>query len=621
MVILLGRRNRVSEQIVSSEDIPFYINGKRVFIVFQGTTYDTECREKYLQAPSVPLNGRNFHYWKRITEVQRDDIIFNLAEGFIRAISISRGIYQQVSDKNRVYCDYYILDKPVNYRELKTEIITVCKGFGEKCPFKKNGEGNQGYLYDSNKGLAVLFSKKILDSNEKLGEDLPFLQEIISSDDKSFDTSRGVDQMDSDQQTQIRKYSDTLLKSKNIILHGAPGTGKTFLAKQLAATIASSGRTSVYTELSDDEKNQIGFVQFHPSYDYTDFVEGLRPKLNDDGSMGYELREGIFMEFVDKARKNYEDSHKSKKAIEKEQSAEALMAEFFGKYWQETINLKTKKGNEFFIIGVDDKHININIPGNATSNKLSLNKNEIRKMLESDNEFKRVKDISSFFNKKNETQDYSYDFAIYKKIKEMKVSLPKTINQEALKKYVFIIDEINRGEISKIFGELFYSIDPGYRGKSGEISTQYSNLHEDPNDKFYIPDNVYIIGTMNDIDRSVDSFDFAMRRRFRFIELKADEMTDMLNALDDKKDDAERRMKSLNKAIVEIDDLNENYQIGAAYFIKLKEITSEELWDDYLEPLLQDYIQGMPDEKGKLEILKDAYFKTEKENINANLEG
>ena len=98
------------------------------------------------------------------------------------------------------------------------------------------------------------------------------------------------------------------------------------------------------------------------------------------------------------------------------------------------------------------------------------------------------------------------------------------------------------GEISKIFGELFFAIDPGYRGKSGEISTQYSNLHSDPDEKFFIPENVYIIGTMNDIDRSVDSFDFAMRRRFLIKDIKAeDTQKDMLTG-----DDIIARMNALN---------------------------------------------------------------------------
>lgn len=193
------------------------------------------------------------------------------------------------------------------------------------------------------------------------------------------------------------------------------------------------------------------------------------------------------------------------------------------------------------------------------------------------------------------------DFAIYKAIKAKKSTVSKAkAKQEELKKYIFIIDEINRGEISKIFGELFFAIDPGYRGKAGEISTQYSNLHSDPGEKFYIPENVYIIGTMNDIDRSVDSFDFAMRRRFRFVELRADERLEMLASLENEELEAEaiRRMAALNKAITKVEDLNENYQIGASYFLKLKTLDFDQLWTDYLQPLLQEYIQGMYDEEG-----------------------
>lgn len=231
-------------------------------------------------------------------------------------------------------------------------------------------------------------------------------------------------------------------------------------------------------------------------------------------------------------------------------------------------------------------------------------------MLESGQKFEKIKDITTFFRKTYATQGYSYDFALYQAIKSKKSTASKAkAKQEELKKYVFIIDEINRGEISKIFGELFFSIDPGYRGKVGEISTQYSNLHADPNEKFYIPENVYIIGTMNDIDRSVDSFDFAMRRRFRFVELKADECLEMLASLENEELQAEaiRRMTALNKAIVEVEDLNENYQIGAAYFLKLKTLGFDQLWTDYLQPLLQDYIQGMYDEAGIMDRFAQAY--------------
>lgn len=405
-------------------------------------------------------------------------------------------------------------------------------------------------------------------------------------------------------------FSSILIESKNLIFRGAPGTGKSYLAKKIAADIISNGYFDDCALLSEEQKKQVEFVQFHPSYDYSDFVEGLRPKINDDGTMGFELQDGIFKKFVARARKNYEDSQKSRETVEKEVTVQESMTEFFSGVEFGVDTFKTINGNEFTITGVDDGHIHISIPGNASVNRLALNLYEVRKMLESGQKFEKIKDITSFFGKTFATQGYSYDFALYQAIKSKKSTASKAkAKQEELKKYVFIIDEINRGEISKIFGELFFSIDPGYRGKVGEISTQYSNLHADPNEKFYIPENVYIIGTMNDIDRSVDSFDFAMRRRFRFVELKADECLEMLASLENEELQAEaiRRMTALNKAIVEVEDLNENYQIGAAYFLKLKTLGFDQLWTDYLQPLLQEYIQGMYDEAGIMDRFAQAY--------------
>ena len=405
-------------------------------------------------------------------------------------------------------------------------------------------------------------------------------------------------------------FSSMLIESKNLIFRGAPGTGKSYLAKEIAADIISNGYFDDYTLLTDEQKKQVEFVQFHPSYDYSDFVEGLRPKINDDGTMGFELQDGIFKKFVARARKNYEDSQKSRETVEKEVTVQGSMTEFFSGLELGVDTFKTINGNEFTITGVDDGHIHIFIPGNASVNRLVLNLDEVRKMLESGQKFEKIKDITSFFGKTFATQGYSYDFAIYKAIKAKKSTASKAkAKQEKLKKYIFIIDEINRGEISKIFGELFFAIDPGYRSKAGEISTQYSNLHSDPDEKFYIPENVYIIGTMNDIDRSVDSFDFAMRRRFRFVELRADERLEMLASLENEELEAEaiRRMAELNKAIAEVEDLNENYQIGASYFLKLKTLDFDQLWTDYLQPLLQEYIQGMYDEEGIMNRFARAY--------------
>lgn len=285
------------------------------------------------------------------------------------------------------------------------------------------------------------------------------------------------------------EIKELLLKNYNVILTGAPGTGKTFLAKEIAEDITG-----------DDTRSQI--VQFHPSYDYTDFVEGLRPiKEPGQTELGFKLIDGTFKRFCKKA------------------------------------------------------------------------------LLDNSN------------------------------------------------KYVFIIDEINRAEISKVFGELFYSIDPGYRGPNGKVLTQYSNLHEeetvfDPehNGFFYIPENVYIVGTMNDIDRSVESFDFAMRRRFCWREIKA---ADRISMWDEELDEetrskAEIKMRNINSYIENIEGLNESYHIGPSYFLKLSEndMNFIKLWDYYLKPLIVEYLRGLPQGNEETSNIKKEYDKDELSDRN-----
>ena len=414
----------------------------------------------------------------------------------------------------------------------------------------------------------------------------------------------------------LNQYSSMVCESKNVIFHGAPGTGKSYLAKQIAADIVSGGTCDKYEDLTDEQKERIQFVQFHPSYDYTDFVEGLRPIVNDDGSMGFELRDGVFKSFVDRARKNWEDSHKETSELAREQSARETMESFFSDLELGVETFPRKNSSKFIITDVSSDYLHVSMPENGTYNSARLKISVIQRMLESDRDFKKVKEVGFILGANN--SDFSKNslyWGVWHAIREHEEKQTalavkhKTARRPERENYVFIIDEINRGEISKIFGELFFSIDPGYRGESGAVSTQYFNLHDDPSERFYIPENVYIIGTMNDIDRSVDSFDFAMRRRFRFIELKANECLGALEGLSEKKkQDAIERMETLNEEIGKIGELGQSYQIGAAYFKKLKELKPEELWNDHLEPLLRDYVQGMPDASDAMGRFKTAFF-------------
>ncbi|MSB65637.1 AAA domain-containing protein [Leuconostoc lactis] len=280
--------------------------------------------------------------------------------------------------------------------------------------------------------------------------------------------------------------------------------------------------------------------------------------------------------------------------------------------------LKTMRGNQFYFATVNDEQIELAVPQNQIANRIVLNRTDLQDMIASKQVFNQAKDVTNFFTKyQRRRQEDSYYLAVFKDImsKSNDVASDTSAIVATEKPFVFIIDEINRGEISKIFGELFYSIDPGYRGLSGSVSTQYTNLHADPTKKFYIPENVYIIGTMNDIDRSVDSFDFAMRRRFRFVEIKADDRLEMLDSLDDDiKNTAIAKLTQLNQAISATDELNDNYHIGPSYFLKLDSISFESLWDDYLHPLLHEYVRGMYDEQGIMARFEAAYYQVSDQN-------
>lgn len=539
----------------------------------------------------------------------------NANENNISNLTLPRLVFQIFEENIEKLSEFEKKNFPI-YRQNNGEWL---KGiYSTEEDLKKDTKIEHCGVYESNSGAVfffysyfifstIIFAKECLQRFGKTGDKfvLEYMEKAEQKKNQIYSESV-VNEIKN-------PYSKTLLTSKNIIFRGAPGTGKSYLAKQIAADIVSDGATDNYTELTDEQKKQIEFVQFHPSYDYSDFVEGLRPKMNEDGTMGFELYDGIFKSFTDKARRNFESSKKSRKAIEQEASVQTQMKAFFDSIEYGETSFKTVTGNKFTISDIDEEknRIYIEIPGNKTANKLVLNIGEIRAMLESGLEFNKISDITNFFGKQFATQGYSYDFALFKEIKSKQIKLSDAdMNSEKLKNYIFIIDEINRGEISKILGELFFTIDPGYRGPAGSVATQYSNMHVNQAEKFYIPENVYIIGTMNDIDRSVEPIDFAMRRRFRFIEIKVKETQYMLDCLGDNdlKSEAVKKMDSLNEEILKVEDLNENYQIGASYFLKLKELSFDELWEDYIRPLLHEYVHGLYNEEDIMQRFKAAYY-------------
>ena len=406
--------------------------------------------------------------------------------------------------------------------------------------------------------------------------------------------------------SKYQAYIDLLKQTHNLVLTGAPGTGKTHMAREIAREMGAESM----------------FVQFHPSYDYTDFVEGLRPIDNGEGHIVFERKDGVFKEFCRKAVQNLIDSSKSVEELSDETHWKMLLEEFVNDAIDNATTFKTVNGSEFVITGMTESYVSILNEQNAKASILNVSIHEILTLLFNEITLEYVRDIRRYFGRMFGTQADSYTFVIVKKIREKHQSASSNkVNQKHSSRiqerdYVFIIDEINRGEASKIFGELFYAIDPGYRDdKDNPVQTQYQNLIPTSDvfaKGFYVPRNVYILATMNDIDRSVESMDFAMRRRFTWKEIKPECTEDMLDDLGQSlADSAKETMHRLNNEIAVTDGLGAAYSVGPAYFMKIKDLKGDfsALWNMNIEPLLWEYLRGFRAIDDMMEKFRKAFFR------------
>lgn len=411
-------------------------------------------------------------------------------------------------------------------------------------------------------------------------------------------------------QLKYKEYIDLLTEAHNLVFTGAPGTGKTHMAQAIAEEMGAVTK----------------FVQFHPSYDYTDFVEGLRPIEKGDGQLGFERKDGVFKEFCREAIKNLIDSEKSIESLTKEMSWQEKLDRFVEDSIEEGTKFKTVNGSEFIISEIKNHSIVIHNEQNEKTTQVAVNADEILELLTNEVPLNIVRVIRNYFSRKFGTQPDSYAFVIAKAIRAMRQKMPVVeANKIDRKPFVFIIDEINRGEASKIFGELFYAIDPGYRGKKDYlVQTQYQNLVPETDifaKGFYVPENVYILATMNDIDRSVESMDFAMRRRFTWKEVTPTDTEAMLDALPCAKE-AKATMNRLNNAIEETDGLGAAYMIGPSYFLKLGENGCDflKLWKMNIEPLLKEYLRGFRKADEIIDRFNKSYFNTKEDTATDQVE-
>ena len=392
---------------------------------------------------------------------------------------------------------------------------------------------------------------------------------------------------------EMNDYIEILEKKKNIILQGAPGVGKTYTTAKLALAICDGiekvpdNHDEVMKRYEQLQKEgRIGFVTFHQSMDYEDFVEGLKPVL-DEGNVTYAIETGIFKRICEKASSHLTISN---------------FDEVFNQLITELINAGHDGDNPFTLSTPSTKRlfgVSVNSRGNLslfTGNPLKKQGTITKENLES-----RI----------NGNNDYiywdSYFMGIIQYLKE-KYNL-KQDDKPANNNYVLIIDEINRGNISKIFGELITLLEVDKRsGGDHHITVRLPYSKKE----FSVPSNLYIIGTMNTTDRSVGSIDYAIRRRFAFytMESKHEIIKEYYSSNEELQKRALSLFRSVKSFIIKnkIDDMSiKDLMVGHSYFMS-KDGNLLSKWKYEIFPLLMEYYKDGICSKAPLEDM-DKFIK------------
>ncbi len=382
----------------------------------------------------------------------------------------------------------------------------------------------------------------------------------------------------------------TQIQALNQILFGSPGTGKTYNTINKALEIIlekdNSEENKIILEILkkgnhtlDDRKilkakfeeykksGQIEFITFHQSFSYEEFVEGIKAETKDD-NITYEVQSGIFQKLSKKALQNFNQSKENsinKKEFEtvfKELVLDKLIDD-------EKLEIKMKKSS-FFIKEVDENKISFDKAGGESQHVLLIK--NLKAMYEVGENKIIIGGLSQYYNPLLEYL--------------IKNSEIKNQEKEPLKNYILIIDEINRGNISKIFGELITLIEASKRiGAEEEIKVKLPYSGDD----FGVPKNLYILGTMNTADRSIALLDTALRRRFEFIEMMPNPK--LLEGVEVDGVKIDKLLETINKRVEYLYD--RDHTIGHAYFMELKENPTLEAFENIFRnkiiPLLQEY--------------------------------
>ena len=368
-----------------------------------------------------------------------------------------------------------------------------------------------------------------------------------------------------------------LLKYKpQIILQGPPGTGKTREAKCIAKALLGLGEND---SLEDNE--QFKLIQFHPSYSYEDFVRGIVAKPNEEGNgIVYTAENKILGTFAKEAFNNWHKAQQSTQTLKEEEVFEAFI-EHIKEELAQSEDYKYPLTEAVYLFDADDKRFKYKGDNWEVHSKgLNMKFSEIKKIIDS-NTTER-KDIIKNYNLEALTRQMStYFLRIVEKYYEFRENYKPTVDKIPLKNYVLVIDEINRANLSAVLGELIYALE--YRGEA--VQSMYA-IEEENN--LILPPNLYIIGTMNTADRSVGHIDYAIRRRFAFVNILPKDLTNELG--DQFESELFAKVTNLFNTNLSSEFKKQEVQLGHSYFIT-KNTPIDIRWEYEIKPILLEYVK------------------------------
>ncbi len=638
------------------------------FWVNQGSSFRKELNDGILCSPQRDKRGSD--KYKLMRDLHIGDIIINYKKPEIVAFSeVLEEAYINENDDYEVKLKYTLLDKPIKKEEFKKRLGSIEKvqqilSNINNIPFDKNFNVNLGYLFNINKEIFDLifnnnpilslkwweiaaiamykedpnreykpaevlkleFVKKSIElknvKNPSIATELRECSDDISSNYKRKNrnyflrngefyklSEEGKNYIQKNLRLFINNNNYKLNHSKNIILYGPPGTGKTYNTVIKAMEIINDKKyDSVDVELYKDLKKQfdnlkkqgqIEFVTFHQSYSYEEFVEGIKPYIPEWGTVEENNRfigqDGIFKKICNSAKTTIEGNF------------EKIYSQFIEEI-DENYEFKTKKGS--FKIRVNDNDgLTIRTGDNFEKETCgTITKEQIKNQtFTSLGRKQKLEAITKYLKEK-----YGLTFS----------------SSIAVKPHILIIDEINRGDVSKIFGELITLIEEDKRiCKEHQMTVTLPYSRE----TFGVPDNLYIIGTMNTADRSIALLDTALRRRFDFEEMmpKPEKIVDENKQPQMVEDiNLQNLLKNINKRISHI--LDRDHQIGHSYLMGVKNKEQlERAYKNRILPLLNEYFYNDIDSVAKIlnckpndvsskenwfNVLKEAQKSTKKDN-------